>query len=124
MPPKIIVVSPSAEVSTIARELAPAGFETLVVEAGHGSIGDALSSASYFVCYPNIPMGPEFYAKAGALRLVQLLSAGYDKVDLAAAKQARIPVCNNGGANAISVAEHAMLLMLGVARRVTHQHTN
>jgi glyoxylate reductase/D-3-phosphoglycerate dehydrogenase len=35
-----------------------------------------------------------------------------------------VPICNNGGANAISVAEHAMMLMLGVSRRVVWQHGN
>jgi len=33
-----------------------------------------------------------------------------------------VPVCNNGGANAISVSEHAMMLMLTVSRRVVWQH--
>src|SRR5262249_13282105 len=56
--------------------------------------------------------------------LHQLLSAGYDAVDLEAARRAKVPVSNNGGANAISVAEHAMMLMLMVSRRVISQHAN
>jgi phosphoglycerate dehydrogenase-like enzyme len=35
-----------------------------------------------------------------------------------------VPVANNGGANAISVAEHAIMLMLTVARKVIWQHAN
>jgi phosphoglycerate dehydrogenase-like enzyme len=35
-----------------------------------------------------------------------------------------VPVSNNGGANAISVSEHAMMLMLAVSRRVIWQHGN
>jgi hypothetical protein len=35
-----------------------------------------------------------------------------------------VPVSNNGGANAISVAEHAIMLMLTVARKVPWQHAN
>jgi phosphoglycerate dehydrogenase-like enzyme len=58
------------------------------------------------------------------LKLVQLLSAGYDAVDLEAARRAKVPVANNGGANAISVAEHAIMLMLTVARKVVWQHAN
>jgi phosphoglycerate dehydrogenase-like enzyme len=45
-------------------------------------------------------------------------------VDLEAARRARVPVCNNGGANAISVAEHAVMLMLTTARKVIWQHRN
>ena len=57
------------------------------------------------------------------LKLVQLLSAGYDRVDIEAARRARVPVCNNGGANAIAVSEHAILLMLAVCRRLTWLHS-
>ena len=35
-----------------------------------------------------------------------------------------MPVANNGGANAISVAEHALMLMLAVSRKVIWQHAN
>jgi phosphoglycerate dehydrogenase-like enzyme len=65
-----------------------------------------------------------FYRAAPRLKLFQLLSAGYDDVDLEAARRAHVPVCNNGGANAISVSEHAMMLMLAVSRRVIWQHGN
>jgi phosphoglycerate dehydrogenase-like enzyme len=53
---------------------------------------------------------------------VQLLSAGYDRVDIEAARRAGVPVCNNGGANAIAVSEHAILLMLAICRRLTWLH--
>ena len=53
---------------------------------------------------------------------MQLLSAGYDTVDIEAARGAGIPVCNNGGANSTAVSEHAILLMMAVARRLVWQH--
>jgi glyoxylate reductase/D-3-phosphoglycerate dehydrogenase len=74
------------------------------------------------ITYPHIPMKDAFYQAAPKLRLVQLLSAGYDNVDLEAARRAKVPVSNNGGANAISVSEHALMLMLTVARKVIWQH--
>ena len=49
---------------------------------------------------------------AKKMKLVQLLSAGYDRVDVEAARKAGVPVANNGGANAIAVAEHTLMLML------------
>ena len=76
------------------------------------------------VCYPDVTMKDPFYRAAPRLKLVQLLSAGYDDVDLEAARRAKVPVSNNGGANAISVAEHALMLMLAVSRRVIWQHGN
>ena len=99
--------------STTAR----ARTADLVVATG-AELEAALATAEYLVCYPNVRTGDAFYRAAPSLRLHQLLSAGYDDVDLEAARRAKVPVCNNGGANAISVAEHAMMLMLTVSRRV------
>jgi len=69
-------------------------------------------------------LGPEFYRAAPRLKLVQLFSAGYDRLDIEAARQARVPICNNGGSNSVAVAEHALLLMLAVSRRLVWQHEN
>jgi phosphoglycerate dehydrogenase-like enzyme len=74
------------------------------------------------ITYPHIPMRDPFYKAAPKLKLVQLLSAGYDNVDLEAARRAKVPLSNNGGANAISVSEHALMLMLTVSRKVVWQH--
>src|SRR5256885_8882614 len=69
-------------------------------------------------------MGGEFFRSAPKLKLVQLLSAGYDRVDIEAARKARVPVSNNGGANAIAVAEHAVMLMLAVYKRLVQYHND
>lgn len=124
MSTRIVVVAPSAASAELARELAPKGFETLVFEDDPTQFMPAASQASYFVCYPSIKLDPAFHQNAEKLKYVQLLSAGYDAVDLEAARKAGRPVCNNGGANAISVAEHAIMLMLTVSRRVIWQHAN
>jgi len=124
MNPRIILVPPSGEVATIAREMAPAGFELVLAQPGTSEFEAALGQVEYMVCYPNVPMHDSFYRAAPRLKIVQLLSAGYDAVDLEAARRAKVPVANNGGANAISVAEHALMLMLTVSRKVVWQHSN
>ncbi|MEJ0077905.1 MAG: 2-hydroxyacid dehydrogenase [Alphaproteobacteria bacterium] len=121
MPPKILVSCPSAEVANIAREMAPKGFDTVVVH-NDAEVVPNLSGIEYMITYPHIPMRDPFYQAAPKLRLVQLLSAGYDNVDLESARRAKVPVSNNGGANAISVSEHALMLMLTVSRKVVWQH--
>ena len=123
--PRIVVVPPTfAEIAELARTLAPSGFELVIVRNEHTELEAALATAEYLVCYPNVRTSETFYRAAPSLRLHQLLSAGYDDVDLEAARRAKVPVSNNGGANAISVAEHAMMLMLMVSRRVISQHAN
>src|SRR4051812_32574461 len=121
MPPKILVSCPSAEVAAIAREMAPKGFETVVVH-NDAEVVPNLSGIEYMITYPHISMKDAFYKAVPRLKLVQLLSAGYDNVDLEAARRAKVPLSNNGGANAISVSEHAIMLMLTVARKVVWQH--
>jgi phosphoglycerate dehydrogenase-like enzyme len=125
MSPRIVVVPPSfAEIAGLARRMAPAGFELVTTRNDRGEIEAAVGPAEYMVCYPGAPSDDAFFRAAPKLKLVQLLSAGYDDVDIEAARRAKVPVCNNGGANAISVAEHAMMLMLGVSRRLVWQHGN
>ena len=67
---------------------------------------------------------PQIFKDAPKLKLIQMLSAGYDRADLDAARKSKVPLCANGGANSVAVSEHAMLLMLAVSRRIITQHTN
>jgi phosphoglycerate dehydrogenase-like enzyme len=122
--PKIVLVPPSADAGAIARDMAPKRFELALLSHTSPEFEAALAGMDYMVCYPNVQMPDAFYRAAPRLKLVQLLSAGYDNVDLPAARRAKIPICNNGGANAISVAEHSLMLMLAVARKVIWQHGN
>jgi D-3-phosphoglycerate dehydrogenase len=55
---------------------------------------------------------------AGKLRVIGNHGIGTDPVDVAHATSLGIPVVNNPTANVISVAEHALGLMLAVARRM------
>jgi phosphoglycerate dehydrogenase-like enzyme len=122
--PRVVLVPPSEKTGELARELAPAGLELVLAPESGSELTNALGTAQFMVCYPGVKMPPAFYRSAPNLRLVQLLSAGYDAVNLEAARAAGVPVCNNGGANAISVAEHAIMLMLTVSRRVVWQHAS
>lgn len=62
--------------------------------------------------------------KASALKFIQTPSHGFDHVDIEAAAARGIAVSNIGtsGAEAGTVAEHAMGLMLACARRLTDGH--
>jgi phosphoglycerate dehydrogenase-like enzyme len=54
--------------------------------------------------------------------VMQIWSSGYDKFNIGDAKARNIPVANNHGSNATSVAEHTILMMLGVSRRIPEMH--
>ncbi len=121
-----IVLSPKLPVPLVetARAIMPPGYEIQVIDQGTPEFFDAVEDAEYFVGFARMSLGSEFYRAAPRLKLVQLISAGYDRVDIEAARKARVPVANNGGANGISVAEHTLMLILAVAKKLVVQHNH
>ena len=121
-----IIVSPKfpPAMLDVARSLVPAGFEMVVVDAGTPEFTAALPDAAYYVGFPRAELNSEFFKAAPGLKLVQLISAGYDRLDVAAAKRAGVPIANNGGSNSVAVAEHTLMLMLAVYRKLSWHHAN
>ena len=107
----------------IARSLTPPGFDLVVADPGTPAFYQAAADAEYYLGLAR-QMGGEFFRATPKLKLVQLLSAGYDRVDVEAARKAGVPVANNGGANAIAVAEHTLMLMLAVLKRLVRFHND
>ncbi len=64
---------------------------------------------------------PEMIEKLPNLRLIQTFSAGTDYLDKTMLAEAGVDVANNGGANAVAVAEHAIALMFAVYRKLVMQ---
>ena len=124
MEPRIVYVNSPFDNREAVAELAPAGFELVQARAGTPAYREALAEASYLVGFVDGLVEEGLYRAAPKLRLIQLLSAGYDRADVSAARRAGVPLANNGGANAVAVAEHAVLLMLAVCRRLPLQHAN
>ena len=122
--PRIVYVPSAKADRQFAESLAPAGFELVEARAGSPELEAALPDMDYLIGLGDRSMNDAFYARAKRLKLVQLLSAGYDKCDIEAARRAGVPICNNGGANSVAVAEHTLMLMLTVSRRLIWQHEN
>jgi glyoxylate reductase/D-3-phosphoglycerate dehydrogenase len=109
------------KVRDVGRQLLPKGFQVIEVPQGATDLEAAriVAHTAYFLGFITKPMAAAFYdALAHTTRLVQLLSAGYDQVDLGRLRERRIPVATNGAANAVAVAEHTILLMLAVLRQL------
>jgi phosphoglycerate dehydrogenase-like enzyme len=121
-----IVFAPKlpAALLDVARGLVPAGFEMTVVDAGTPEFTAALPDAEYYVGFPRAELNTEFFRKAPGLKLIQLISAGYDRLDVEAARRAGVPIANNGGSNSVAVAEHTLMLMLAVYRKLSWHHAN
>lgn len=120
MPDPLILMPPNRnlepDVVAIGRQMLPPGFELRLVSDDR--LADDLRDADYLMGFIG-PLDDATLAGARRLRLVQLLSVGYDRFNLAGARAGRVPVAVNGGANAIAVAEHSILLMMATLRHLT-----
>jgi phosphoglycerate dehydrogenase-like enzyme len=121
---KIVFVTPFPDSAEAAQHMAPVGFEFVPAKGGSPEYEAAIADAQYLVGFVSGLVQSELFEQAPGLKLIQLLSAGYDDADPDAARAANVPVSNNGGANSVAVSEHAVLLMLAVCRQLVRQHTN
>jgi len=63
----------------------------------------------------------DLVSKLGTVKLVQTSSAGTDWIDKSALAEMGVDVANNGGANAVAVAEHSIALMFATNRKLDTQ---
>jgi glyoxylate reductase/D-3-phosphoglycerate dehydrogenase len=113
------------DVLELSRTLMPEGFALRSVPARARSVevAEAMRQVDYVLGFI-FHLPDEAYLNAHKLKLVQVLSAGYDMVNIEGARKARVPICQNGGANSVAVAEHAIMLMLAVYRKLIAFHQN
>ena len=78
---------------------------------------DEVRDADFLLCYGQDP-SDAVIRSLGKCRLVQLLAAGYDRMNLELLSELEIPCANNGGANSWAVADQALLLMLAIYKQL------
>ncbi len=77
----------------------------------------ALAEANY-IMLAALPLTREMMDKATNVRMIQKNGIGVDNIDLKAAAELGIPVCNTPGGNAGSVSEMTMGLALALSRKL------
>src|SRR5437667_6426032 len=60
---------------------------------------------------------------SGEMKVVTRIGVGFDAVDVPALSRRKVPLMVAGTANSPSVAEHAVFMMLTLAKRATEMHT-
>ena len=110
----------------IAGKLHPAGLELLtsspgvtfdyVEEISEPSYAGLIDKADGLVLRTQ-PLSAATVARAGRLKIVSRHGVGYDAVDLPALNTRGIALAIVGDVNSVSVAEHAMMLLLACAKR-------
>jgi phosphoglycerate dehydrogenase-like enzyme len=100
---------PRFEIAPIARDASQTDRQHVLRDAEY-LMGSWVTTAQ--------TLGAEDFAAAPNLKLLQLMSAGYELVPLDIAARFGVPVATFGDAMAPVVAEHTLLLMLAVYRRL------
>src|SRR5260370_16743199 len=108
-----------------AKQMKPAGFNLnmLPPTASAKDIGAAMRDAEYLLGFLRF-LPDEAYTEAKRVKLIQVLSAGYDMVNIEGARKARIEIWENGGAKWVGVAEQGIMVMVGVYRKLVTFHPN
>ncbi len=97
----------------------PAGFSVEILAKEPERRVDQLKDADFLMGFARAqPLKADDYPHLRKVKLIQLLSAGYDGIDIGLLRKSGIPLANNGGANSYAVSEHAIMLMLAVYRRL------
>lgn len=110
----------------VAEELSPAaiaqlesGFEVRYVDGSdRATLLPALAGVDAVIVRSATRIDAEALAKAPNLRVVARAGVGLDNVDVEAATKAGVMVVNAPSSNTVSAAEHAVGLLLAVARNV------
>jgi D-3-phosphoglycerate dehydrogenase len=84
-----------------------------------GKLAAQLQSADALIVRSAVQVDADLLEHARKLRVIGRAGVGVDNIDLDAATRKGIAVMNTPGANAIAVAEHALALMLAMARHIS-----
>src|SRR5262245_5328531 len=105
--------------------LTKAGFELVYPKVGHQMAETEL--AQHLPGCKATVAGSEPYTRAilkanPQFKVIARVGVGYDAIDVEAATECGVAVCIAPGTNQDSVAEHTMLMILGLARTIITQH--
>lgn len=105
----------TAEVLAIIREELPSGWKLIPAE---GTNHTCQLAECDFILIPDQPVGKEHFASAPKLKMIQHQGVGYERIDLSACREYRIPLCLTPEGTSIGVAEHTILLILALYKQL------
>ncbi|MEY8403690.1 NAD(P)-dependent oxidoreductase [Oscillospiraceae bacterium 44-34] len=117
---KILIFGPRARYDLYLPEFVQGLPVELVFSGAHQSILQAAadnSDAEVIFADAITPIGREIIEALPRLKLIHSEGVAFNAIDTDAARERGIFVCNNRGCNAVSVAEHTVMLMLMALRQ-------
>ncbi len=125
MPKVLFITNLAPETIPLITQFAPPGFEVQVLspKLAVDEKCALAADAEYFILFPSA-IEDAVVRAAPNLKLIQLVSAGFDKMPMRLLDELGIPVANNGGTNSLDVAEHTLALILGFYRLLPQMDAN
>ena len=118
----LVVLGPDSDEAEAIRRIAPEGVDVEWVDSTQPVERQAEQLEDAVAIIPlagRVPL--EIARRCPNLRLVQTVSAGTDTLDVKGLGEMGIRTANNGGGNAVAVAEHAIALIISVYRKLRLQ---
>jgi glyoxylate reductase/D-3-phosphoglycerate dehydrogenase len=122
---EIAVLSSNESAAEQIGQLAPEGAELGWVDSTQSVEDQAAQldgTVAVLLVEGRFPL--ELARACPSVRLLQVFSAGTDRLDKQALGELGITVANNGGGNAVAVSEHTVTMMVTVFRRLQLQYAS
>ncbi len=118
--PKVLLIDPAlATFRERFAERLPADVEVVAVRSfDAGEFARLAVDAEIFV-NARRPVDADVFALAPSVRYIQQIGVGTDPIDRTAAEAAGVLVAYNPGVNKVGAAEHAVMLMLALLKRLS-----
>lgn len=125
MPNVVFFTNLAPETAALLTGMAPAGYAvtTAPIRMDEAEQIKLVGDADFLILFPSV-LSSNVLRAANKVKLLQLVSAGFDSLDVKLCKEMEIPVANNGGTNSIDVAEHTLTLILAWYRRLGEMDAN
>jgi phosphoglycerate dehydrogenase-like enzyme len=119
MPNVVFFTNLAPDTAALLTSQAPAGYSVVIAPSRLPADQEVelVKDADFVILFPGI-ISNEALRAAKQLRLIQLVSAGFDTLNVGLCKELEIPVSNNGGTNSTDVAEHTITLILAWYRQL------
>jgi len=116
----VFITNLPTHLAEVISTYTPEDFETTIINENIDS-DDAhklVADAEFIIAF-GVALSDSLIRAGTKVKLIQLLSAGYDRMNFELLHDLGIPCANNGGANSWAVADHAVLLMLALYKKLT-----
>jgi len=120
MKPKVLL---SEDINPLGKKLLEGKAEIIIaLDTGKETAIKLVQDVEGVILRATTRFDAEVIASAQKLKVIARTGVGVDNVDIQAASEKGILVCNFPGMNDLTVAEHTIALIMALAKKIVHMH--